>query len=250
MRCGQIILCVFLLLFSGCVNATTPDIDLDVKVPEQTKEHSIQNNVSSVEDTRTPDITPVIQEVTQDRDELQRKIEDELGFMQGALTRLSETARIWPDTSLGCPEPGMVYAQVLTDGWLVVFETPDGKNIQVHTERGFENYVICTKEFNTETEEEIGDSDALLVQYTAKQYLAETLEVPITRIDLISVEGKLWSNSCLGCAKPEENCLMVITPGYKVQLAVDGHGYAVHTNDDASANRICDKDVSLTPGRD
>jgi hypothetical protein len=26
----------------------------------------------------------------------------------------------WPDASLGCPEPGMVYAQVLTHGVLIV----------------------------------------------------------------------------------------------------------------------------------
>ena len=31
--------------------------------------------------------------------------------------RISKT---WPDASLGCPEPGMMYAQVLTPGILVV----------------------------------------------------------------------------------------------------------------------------------
>ncbi len=26
----------------------------------------------------------------------------------------------WPDASLGCPEPGMAYAQVITPGWRIV----------------------------------------------------------------------------------------------------------------------------------
>jgi len=26
----------------------------------------------------------------------------------------------WPDASLGCPEPGMMYAQVITPGWRIV----------------------------------------------------------------------------------------------------------------------------------
>jgi hypothetical protein len=28
----------------------------------------------------------------------------------------------WPDSSLGCPQPGMAYSQVLTRGYLVVLE--------------------------------------------------------------------------------------------------------------------------------
>jgi len=32
----------------------------------------------------------------------------------------------WPDTSLGCPMPGMMYAQVVTQGYRLVFEV-DGR---------------------------------------------------------------------------------------------------------------------------
>lgn len=31
----------------------------------------------------------------------------------------------WPDASLGCPQPGMVYAQVITPGWRVVMRVGD-----------------------------------------------------------------------------------------------------------------------------
>jgi hypothetical protein len=32
---------------------------------------------------------------------------------------LEVRAVTWPDASLGCPQPGMVYAQVLQEGWLI-----------------------------------------------------------------------------------------------------------------------------------
>lgn len=47
----------------------------------------------------------------------------------------------WPDTSLGCPEPGKFYAQVLVPGYRVVVEV-GGRKFEVHTDlRG--RVVIC-----------------------------------------------------------------------------------------------------------
>jgi hypothetical protein len=41
----------------------------------------------------------------------------------------------WPDTSLGCPEPGMMYAQVLTPGYRFKLES-GGKPYDYHTGKG------------------------------------------------------------------------------------------------------------------
>ncbi len=49
--------------------------------------------------------------------------------------------RQWPDTSLGCPRPEVLYAQVLTPGYLVVL-SGGGKQLEYHTdERG--RAVLC-----------------------------------------------------------------------------------------------------------
>lgn len=40
----------------------------------------------------------------------------------------------WSDTSLGCPQPGMMYAQIIVPGYLVFLEAR-GKIFQVHTDR-------------------------------------------------------------------------------------------------------------------
>jgi hypothetical protein len=37
----------------------------------------------------------------------------------------------WPDSSLGCPAPGMLYAQVLTSGYVVVV-AGGGRQLEYH----------------------------------------------------------------------------------------------------------------------
>ncbi len=47
----------------------------------------------------------------------------------------SVTAQNWPDASLGCPEPGMMYAQVITPGYAVRLEA-GGQSYEIHTSKG------------------------------------------------------------------------------------------------------------------
>ena len=47
----------------------------------------------------------------------------------------------WPDTSLGCPQPGMAYAAVLTPGYFILLETKD-RSYPYHTDL-VENVVLC-----------------------------------------------------------------------------------------------------------
>ncbi len=42
-----------------------------------------------------------------------------LGVPAGQISLLEFRAVIWPDSSLGCPQPGMAYLQVLTEGYLI-----------------------------------------------------------------------------------------------------------------------------------
>jgi hypothetical protein len=42
-----------------------------------------------------------------------------LGVPANEIVLLEATSVVWPDGSLGCPQEGMVYAQVLTPGYLI-----------------------------------------------------------------------------------------------------------------------------------
>jgi len=48
----------------------------------------------------------------------------------------------WPDASLGCPQPGQMYAQVITPGFQILLEA-GGKRYVVHTDTT-QNAVVCS----------------------------------------------------------------------------------------------------------
>ncbi len=74
----------------------------------------------------------------------------------------------------------------------------------------------------------------------AVEFAAAELGVDPASIEVISVDAVDWNNSCLGAAAPNEMCLEVITPGYRVLLDVGGKQVAVHTNRDGSYMRLAD----------
>jgi hypothetical protein len=63
-------------------------------------------------------------------------IADDLGVAPETVQVVGMEPRNWPDTSLGCPQPDMLYAQVVTPGYLVLVDV-SGERIEYHTdERG------------------------------------------------------------------------------------------------------------------
>jgi hypothetical protein len=73
------------------------------------------------------------------------------------------------------------------------------------------------------------------------------LDVSRAEIDVVKIEYVQWANSCLGCAGPEESCLMVITPGYRVLLRSADKQYEVHTDESGDRTRICDGSGKTPP---
>ena len=68
-------------------------------------------------------------------------IAEDLDVPASSLQVITVEPRDWPDTSLGCPEPDMLYAQVITPGYLILVEV-SGERFEYHAdERG--NIVRC-----------------------------------------------------------------------------------------------------------
>jgi len=65
------------------------------------------------------------------------------GIPLAKVTLLRMEAVEWQDTSLGCPEPGKVYAQVITPGYRLIL-TDGTKEFAYHSDR--QNRVIFAKE--------------------------------------------------------------------------------------------------------
>lgn len=69
-----------------------------------------------------------------------------LGAARDGLHILAVEAVNWPDAALGCPQPDMIYAAVITPGYRVVIATADAPII-VHTDSRIDGEkIICPEE--------------------------------------------------------------------------------------------------------
>jgi hypothetical protein len=173
-------------------------------------------------------------------DELRTKVAAEIDVSPDALTALSMERVTWRDASLGCPEPGKMYAQVLTEGWRAVYQDAQGRRIEVHATQSLETFVICEGKANDPARPPLTSEDHPAAQ-AAINALAEKLDVAADVITVRNVEPEEWPTSCLGCGKPNESCLTVITPGYRVMLEYDGEVYEMRTDRVGRSVRLCER---------
>jgi len=57
---------------------------------------------------------------------------EKLGIAKSAVSVVDVQSVEWPDASLGCPQPGAMYAQVITPGYRIVLEA-NGQRYEYHT---------------------------------------------------------------------------------------------------------------------
>jgi PDZ domain-containing secreted protein len=73
---------------------------------------------------------------------VQQDLSQLLGISLDDVTVVSAEAVQWPDTSLGCPEEGMMYLQMVTPGYRIVV-AGEGQQYEYHTD--MERAVLCEK---------------------------------------------------------------------------------------------------------
>ncbi len=67
--------------------------------------------------------------------------------------------------------------------------------------------------------------------------LAEQLNVPVSSLEVVSVQAGSWSDACLGQPQNGESCALGFTPGFRVTLTSGGKNYTLRTNLSASVIR-------------
>ena len=150
----------------------------------------------------------------------------------------------WGDTSLGCPHPDEMYAQMITPGYFIVLESggntydyhtgadPEGPLVQC-TEEGTPAGVTVVPTEEPEEETQMGAEDALprLIE-RATEDLMQATSVESDEITVVSTEGVEWSDTSLGCPEPDGMYAQMITPGYLIVLESGGNTYDYHTGTD------------------
>lgn len=70
-----------------------------------------------------------------------KDLSEQTGIPAGEITLVSIEAVEWGDTSLGCPQEGYMYAQVITPGYKLILAA-QGQQYQYHTDQKA-NVVLC-----------------------------------------------------------------------------------------------------------
>ncbi len=75
-------------------------------------------------------------------DRAKEDLSERVGVDPSKINIIQADAVNWADSSLGCPEPGMMYTQVITPGYLIRLEV-DGKIFEYHASKRGTEVVYC-----------------------------------------------------------------------------------------------------------
>lgn len=80
----------------------------------------------------------------------------------------------------------------------------------------------------TEVTEDVGEMALQAAVTDAVANLARELDVPAGQVEVIDAESVNWPDASLGAPEPGKMYAQVVTPGYRMELEIDGHSYALH----------------------
>ncbi len=181
-----------------------------------------------------------------------------LGLAESAIRVIGVQNVAWPDAALGCPEEGMMYAAVLTEGMLISLRA-DGQLYEYHsggTDAPFlcENPapgqplqldaaapIVPVTEPVTDT---VAPTDTVISQEPAMSltipvdnpFVLQAVDDLVTRlavtkdaIIVASAESVTWPDKGFGCPRPGLAYVQVPQDGLKIVLVVDGKPYNYHS---------------------
>lgn len=217
------------LMLAGCApGPVTPPIPFPTPQevsPMPTPQQLPSPAIRDVSVTPTPlPIPPDAREVVE---RAQSDLAQRLGVSTTDVVVTDLEAVEWPDASLGCPQPGMMYAQVVTPGYRIILEV-GGESYEYHS--GWGGHVVhCPDQERPSPQAPVPDEAGQVVE-RARAELAAELGVSQDAISVVAVEPVEWRDSSLGCPQPGEMYLQVITPGYRIVLQKGDQVFTYHSD--------------------
>jgi hypothetical protein len=149
----------------------------------------------------------------------------QLGIGKNEITINQITQKDFTNGCLEIAEPGTACTEAIVPGYVIDL-TAAGTRYVFHT--NMDGTVIKMKETGPSTGLSVDGQDPIVK--LAVEFLAKQLQVSADSIRLVSKEAVDWPDGCLGIQTPGMGCIMVITPGYRIVLDVNGTNYVIHTD--------------------
>ncbi|MFN8471805.1 MAG: hypothetical protein U0822_06390 [Anaerolineae bacterium] len=172
-----------------------------------------------------------------------------LGIAPASIAVAQAESVTWPDASLGCPQPGVMYMQIVTPGYRVVLSAGGREYDYRATSDG--QVRLCERPAGTPPAAPSPTAAArgeIAVPTTsapqggpaasgpwAKQIDAATADLlkheptlKASDIHVQTAEAVTWNDGSLGCAQPGMMYTMALVPGYRVVLEANGKTYSYH----------------------
>jgi hypothetical protein len=153
---------------------------------------------------------------------------DRLGVPPSEVQVVDVEEADWPDTSLGCPEPGTMYAQVITPGYELVLACRDRRFVY-HSD--MEERIVFCGEAEMPNEKASASEEAGMAPLieVAVNDLASRLSVARDAVTLLEARSVVWPDTSLGCPAPGMRYLQVPRDGALIRLGVGAEVYAYHS---------------------
>ncbi len=110
---SKIVILYLSILLTGCSRVTTSAVPDTVSTP------TLPSGISPVIPTAQTPVTPGLESLIE---KAKADLAQRLSISMDQINVLDAENVMWPDVSIGCPQTGMVYAQVLTPGYLIRLE--------------------------------------------------------------------------------------------------------------------------------
>jgi hypothetical protein len=147
-----------------------------------------------------------------------------LGIDAGGIVTTAVVPVIFPDGCHGFTRPEAICLAARVSG-LVVFFQADGAAYRYH----LSTQAMVATDFDDGIVQEVEDAAVVAVQEAMRADLAERLGVTAAEIGIITYRDVTWANACLGVARPDTTCALVLTPGFVAELlGSDGNVYRYH----------------------
>ena len=125
-----------------------------------------------------------------------RTVSEKTPVSQDSVSHLRIRSVEWPDSSLGCPEPGVEYLQRVIPGYLVSFNA-EQRLYTVHV--GDNQAVVCDRFNDMMAKRQERGRAVITAHRAAKLDLAEKLMVAPEMITVTKIRQETWTDSSLGC---------------------------------------------------